>query len=109
MEQCINSDPPYYLLGNVSLGDPHHICNITIRQLDVVWIGVVRQIYASIDQGMLSFIFDIFVQQLKEYVIQRVSSIHETIDHYPNILVTILLSNDVCITCITINLLKIYC
>lgn len=52
MEQCIHSDPPYNLLGNVSLDDPHHICNITIRQLDVVWIGVVRQIYTSIDQGL---------------------------------------------------------
>lgn len=56
MEQCIHSDPPYNLLGNVSLDDPHHICNITIRQLDVVWIGVVRQIYTSIDQGISSFI-----------------------------------------------------
>lgn len=76
MEQCKKSRPPYYLLGSVSLDDPQYICNISIHQSQVVWIGVVRQIYTSIDQGILisSFIFEIFVQQSKNCMIQRISS-----------------------------------
>lgn len=56
MDQCKNSHSPNYLLGNVSLDDPHPICNITFNRSQVFWIGVVRQIYTSIDQGILSFI-----------------------------------------------------
>lgn len=51
MEQCKNSHSPYYLLGNISLDDPQYICKIIIHRSQVVWIGVVRQIYTSIDQG----------------------------------------------------------
>lgn len=74
MEQCKNSHPPYYLLGNISLDDPQYICNIIIHQSQVVWIGVVRHIYTSTDQGILisSFIFEIFVQQSKNCMIQRI-------------------------------------
>lgn len=76
MEQCKNSHSPYYLLGNISLDDPQYICKIIIHRSQVVWIGVVRQIYTSIDQGILisSFIFEIFVQQSKNCMIQRIFS-----------------------------------
>lgn len=99
MEQCKNSHSPYYLLGNISLDDPQYICKIIIHRSQVVWIGVVRQIYTSIDQGILIlyFIFEIVVQQSKNCMIQRFPQDKITINHDPNILVAILLSNEICI------------
>lgn len=52
MEQCKNSQPPYYLLGDVRLNNPDHACISLNYQFPLVWIGVVRQVYTSIDKGM---------------------------------------------------------
>lgn len=52
MDQCKKSHPPYYLLGNVDLTNPHLTCTLLNHRFTVVWIGVARQIYTSIDQGL---------------------------------------------------------
>lgn len=50
MEQCKQSQPSSYLMGDIDLNDPHLVCVRIPRQLQIVWVGVVRQIYTSIDQ-----------------------------------------------------------
>lgn len=52
MDQCKTSHPPYYLLGNVDLTNPHLTCTLLNYRYPVVWIGMARQIYTSIDQGI---------------------------------------------------------
>lgn len=52
MDQCTKSHPPYYLLGNVDLTNPHLTCTLLNYRYPVVWIGMARQIYTSIDQGI---------------------------------------------------------
>lgn len=61
MEQCKESRPSHSLLGNVNLTYPHLTCSFVSYQSHVVWIGVRRQIYTSINLGMSYFIFDRFV------------------------------------------------
>lgn len=61
MKQCKESRPSHYLLGNVNLTYPHLTCSFVSYQSHVVWIGVRRQIYTSINLGMSYFIFDRFV------------------------------------------------
>lgn len=52
MDKCKKSHPPSYLFGNVDLTNPHLTCTLSNPQSLIVWIGVARQIYASIDQGI---------------------------------------------------------
>lgn len=52
MEQCRKSQPSTYLLGDINKINPDMVCSHIQRQLQVVWLGVVRQIYTSIDQGI---------------------------------------------------------
>lgn len=52
MEHCRNSQPSTYLLGDINLNDPHLVCERMPPQLKVVWVGVARQKYKSIDQGI---------------------------------------------------------
>lgn len=54
VEQCKQSTQSYYLYGNVNLSDPHPVgqCSLLHYQTDVFWLGVARQTYISIDQGI---------------------------------------------------------
>lgn len=55
MEQCKQSQPSTYLLGDFNLNNPHLVCDLIPRQLQVVWVGVVRQIYTNIDEGIYEY------------------------------------------------------
>lgn len=50
VEQCKSSESPFYLLGDVNLHDPQLACISLIPSS--VWIGVGRERYTSIDQGI---------------------------------------------------------
>lgn len=52
MEQCRKSQPSRYLLGDFSLSNPHLVCDQIPSQFKVVWVGVARLKYTSIDQGI---------------------------------------------------------
>lgn len=52
MEQCKNSNPPHYLLGNIRLNDSRFVCGSLNYKVGVVWVGVARQFYTSIDKGI---------------------------------------------------------
>lgn len=52
MEQCRKSQPSTYLFGDFSLGDPHGVCDHMPPQFKVVWVGVARLKYKSIEQGI---------------------------------------------------------
>lgn len=52
MEQCKKSQPSTYLLGEINLSNPHMVCLLIQRQLPLVWVGLVRKIYTSIEQGL---------------------------------------------------------
>lgn len=59
MKQCTQSHSSTYLLGDFDLNGPHQVCERIPHNLQLVWIGVARQTYTSIDQGnnkILSFI-----------------------------------------------------
>lgn len=65
MEQSRKSNSSFYLLGDFDLDDPQQVCEHIPRNLQLVWVGVARQIYTSIDQGMdqiLSFIIINYLQ-----------------------------------------------
>lgn len=57
MEQCRDSQPSTYLLGDINLNDPGLVCDRVPRQFNVVWVGVARHSYTSIDQGIYTCIF----------------------------------------------------
>lgn len=52
MEQCKISQMSTYLLGHIDLTKPKQVCLSIPQEIQVLWIGVARQIYASIDQGI---------------------------------------------------------
>lgn len=52
MEQCRKSHPSTYLLGDFDLDDPYQVCKRLPQNLQLFWVGVARQIYTTIDQGM---------------------------------------------------------
>lgn len=54
VEHCKQSTQSFYLYGNVDLNDPHpaNQCSLFHHQTDVFWLGVARQTYISIDQGI---------------------------------------------------------
>lgn len=54
MEQCKNTHPSSFLLGDIDLNDTHLVCERIPRQL--VWVGVVRQMYLIIYQGFYIYI-----------------------------------------------------
>lgn len=56
MEQCKNSHPSNYLLGDVNLSYPDLTCSFINHQSKLVWIGVVRQLYTSINLGIYIYI-----------------------------------------------------
>lgn len=55
MEQCKKSQPSTYLFGDINMSNPDMVCLHIQRQLQLVWLGVVRQIYTSIDQGIKKY------------------------------------------------------
>lgn len=52
MEQCRKSQPSTYLFGDFSLGEPHWVCDHMPPKFKVVWVGVARLKYTSIEQGI---------------------------------------------------------
>lgn len=67
MEQCKNSQKSKYLFGDIDLTNPHLICSSKPRQLEVFWVGVARQVYTSIDQGIYEHIIG-YLTHLSEFV-----------------------------------------
>lgn len=67
MEQCKNSQKSKYLFGDIDLTNPHLICSSKPRQLEVFWVGVARQVYTSIDQGIYEYIIG-YLTHLSEFV-----------------------------------------
>lgn len=55
MEQCRNQHSGY-LLGNVILNNPRLLCNRIPPNILVVWVGVRRQKYKNIDQGIYKYL-----------------------------------------------------
>lgn len=53
MEQCRKSQPSTYLLGDIDLNKPRLVCLRLPHQVQVFWVGVARQKYTSIDQGII--------------------------------------------------------
>lgn len=53
MEQCRTSQPSTYLLGYMDLNNPRLVCLRLPHHLQVIWVGVARQKYTSIDQGII--------------------------------------------------------
>lgn len=53
MEQCRTSQPSTYLFGDFDLYHPSLVCERLPRLLLIVWVGVARQKYTSIDQGTI--------------------------------------------------------
>lgn len=51
MKQCRNLQPSSYLFGDFNLNKPHLVCEHISSNIQVFWVGVVRQIYTNIDQG----------------------------------------------------------
>lgn len=55
MEYCKRSQSSTYLLGDFNLNNPNLVCEGISNQVDVYWVGVARQNYISIDQGISNF------------------------------------------------------
>lgn len=53
MEQCRKSQPSTYLLGDIDLNKPRLVCLRLPHQVQVFWVGVARQKFPSIDQGII--------------------------------------------------------
>lgn len=63
MKQCKTSKPSTYLWGDFDLNNPRQTCERIPHNLQLVWIGVARQTYTSIDQGIYpNFIFIIYTK-----------------------------------------------
>lgn len=56
MEQCRKSQPSTYLFGDFDLNYPSLVCKRLPRHLLIVWVGVARQKYKSIDQGTIMYV-----------------------------------------------------
>lgn len=67
MEQCKKARNSTYLLGDIDLTDPHLICLSKPSQFQVFWVGVARQVYTSIDQGIYEYIIG-YLTHLSEFV-----------------------------------------
>lgn len=65
MEQCRKSHPSTYLLGDFDLDDPVQVCADIPKNLQLAWVGVARQIYTSIDQGMFQILSFIIINYLQ--------------------------------------------
>lgn len=52
MKQCKKSQQSNYLVGDLRLNDPTRACIFLNYNYYVVWVGVARQVYTSIDQGI---------------------------------------------------------
>lgn len=57
MEQCKNSETSNYLLGDIGLKYPYIACILFNYKFNVFWVGVARQVYTSIDQGVYEIIY----------------------------------------------------
>lgn len=59
MEQCRKSRHSGYLLGDVILNNPRLVCR-KIQSRSVVWVGVRRQKYKNVDQGIYKYLIQFF-------------------------------------------------
>lgn len=65
MKQCRESHPSTYLLGNFDLDYPYQVCKRIPQNLQLFWVGVARQIYTTIDQGMYQILLFIIINYLQ--------------------------------------------
>lgn len=63
-KQCKSTHPSSYLLVDIDLNDPHLVCERIPSQL--VWVGVARQMYTIIYQGIYIYIYILSLRQLLE-------------------------------------------
>lgn len=61
----VENHPSSYLLEDFDLDDPKQVCEHIPHNLQVVWIGVARQIYTSIEQGMYQILSFIIINYLQ--------------------------------------------
>lgn len=59
MEQCRTSRHSGYLLGDVILNNPRLVCK-KIQSHSVIWVGVRRQKYKNVDQGIYKYLIHFF-------------------------------------------------
>lgn len=59
MEQCRKSRHSGYLLGDVILNNPRLVCR-EIQSHSVIWVGVRRQKYKNVDQGIYKYLIHFF-------------------------------------------------
>uniref|UniRef100_A0A8W8NY72 WSC domain-containing protein n=1 Tax=Magallana gigas TaxID=29159 RepID=A0A8W8NY72_MAGGI len=75
MEQCKISQMSTYLLGHIDLTKPNQVCSPIPHGIEVFWIGVARQIYASIDQAAKPFVS---TSTAKNYYTDQLPSTNDT-------------------------------
>lgn len=60
MEQCRKQHSGYFL-GEVILNNPRLVCKQIPSQLLVVWVGVTRQKYKNVDQGICEYLIYLLI------------------------------------------------
>lgn len=68
MEQCRKSRHSGYLLGDVILNNPRLVCR-EIQSHSVIWVGVRRQKYKNVDQG----IYEYLIYILTLFILERIT------------------------------------
>lgn len=71
MEHCRKSHPSTYLLGDFNLDYPKLVCEHISQNLQLFWVGVARQIYTTIDQGMYQILSFIIIYCIPENIHPR--------------------------------------
>lgn len=66
MEQC-RKHHSSYLFGDVILNNPRHLCSQIKSDILVVWVGVRRQKYKNVDQGIYKHLIFIFILEEKPF------------------------------------------
>lgn len=81
MEQCRNSQPSTYLLGDFNLNSPQMVCVQIPIEIQLFWVGVARHVFPSIDQGKYQIL-----------LLERFFKFHKikfhTNNHYTYLLIT---------------------
>lgn len=68
MEQC-RKHHSGYLFGDVILNNPRHLCSQITSHTLVVWVGVRRQKYKNVDQG----IYEYLIYILTFFILERIT------------------------------------
>lgn len=67
MEQC-RKHQSGYLFGDLILNNPRHLCSQIKSDILVVWVGVRRQKYKHVDQGIYKHLIFIFILEEKPFL-----------------------------------------